>query len=351
MSYRVIQWATGAMGKTCLRGVIDHPALELVGLKVYNPKKVGADAGDIARRDPTGVKAVMDIEDILKLDADVVIHAPRITPPAGSHDGDIQRLLASGKNVISINGHTWPQHWGGDHFKAFEDACKEGGTSLLGAGLNPGWAMEKMAAAATGLCTQLDHVKVSETVLCNSIPSPEYIFDVLGFGSTPGQVDPNDPDWPPAQMLNVMFTEVVAQMVHRLGRPLDRVQTAHEMFAAETDVPTAAGTIPAGTVSHTGWRWLGVSEGKTLVTLAIDWMMNDTHLQNPDESLWKVEISGVPDIRIRLDMTKPDHIQARTHAEQFGVAGSVLNSIPLVCAAPPGVVEAPGITLHHKHFK
>jgi len=346
----VIQWATGAMGKTCLRGVIDHPDLTLAGLKVYNPAKAGADAGDIARRDTTGVKAVVDIEDVLAMDADVVIHAARITPPMDQHDADIQRLLASGKNVISINGHTYPQYGDQDRFKAFQAACEEGGTTLLGAGLNPGFAMEKLAASATGLCLRLDHLQVSETVLCNTIPSREYVFDVLGFGSEPGAVDPNDPAWPPAAMLNVMFREVVAQMVHRLGRPLDTVRTAHEMRAAPADVETAAGVIPAGTVSHTAWRWEGVSEGGTLVTLAIDWMMDGAHLDDPDESLWKVEIAGVPNIRIRLDMTKPADIQARTEAEQYGVAASAINSIPMVVAAPPGVMTAPGITLNHKHF-
>ena len=50
MGYRVIQWATGSMGKTCLRAVIDHPDLELVGLYVYSEKKAGVDAGDIAGR-------------------------------------------------------------------------------------------------------------------------------------------------------------------------------------------------------------------------------------------------------------------------------------------------------------
>ncbi|WP_374654928.1 hypothetical protein [Phenylobacterium sp.] len=34
---RVIQWATGSMGKTCLRAVIDSPDCELVGLFVYSP--------------------------------------------------------------------------------------------------------------------------------------------------------------------------------------------------------------------------------------------------------------------------------------------------------------------------
>ncbi len=57
MKYRVIQWATGSMGKTCLRAVIDHPDLELVGLYVCSNRKAGRDAGEIARRNPTGVIA------------------------------------------------------------------------------------------------------------------------------------------------------------------------------------------------------------------------------------------------------------------------------------------------------
>ena len=29
MAYKVIQWATGSMGKSCLRATIDHPDLDL----------------------------------------------------------------------------------------------------------------------------------------------------------------------------------------------------------------------------------------------------------------------------------------------------------------------------------
>ena len=54
----------GLMGKTCLRAVIDHRS-GLVGLYVYSDRKVGRDAGEIARRAPTGVIATNRIEDIL----------------------------------------------------------------------------------------------------------------------------------------------------------------------------------------------------------------------------------------------------------------------------------------------
>ncbi|MBW0018080.1 MAG: hypothetical protein JO236_11130 [Mycobacterium sp.] len=37
---RVAQWATGTTGRLALRAIIDTPALELVGVRVYDPDKV-----------------------------------------------------------------------------------------------------------------------------------------------------------------------------------------------------------------------------------------------------------------------------------------------------------------------
>ena len=97
-----------------------------------------------------------------------MIHAARLAPPYGSHDADILRLLASGKNVISINGYSRPQHWGGERVAALEAACRQGGTTLLGAGLNPGFAGEQLAVVATGVCTAIDHIEVVESVDCRA---------------------------------------------------------------------------------------------------------------------------------------------------------------------------------------
>ncbi len=54
---RVVQWATGAVGLAQLREVVDRPDLELVGLFVYDPAKVGVDAGTLVDRPPTGITA------------------------------------------------------------------------------------------------------------------------------------------------------------------------------------------------------------------------------------------------------------------------------------------------------
>ena len=47
MSYRVIQWATGNVGRAAIEGVLAHPDLELVGAFVYSDAKAGRDVGEL----------------------------------------------------------------------------------------------------------------------------------------------------------------------------------------------------------------------------------------------------------------------------------------------------------------
>jgi hypothetical protein len=344
MTYRVIQWATGAMGKSCLRAVIDHPAMELVGLYVYGDDKVGRDAGDIARRAPVGVTATRDVDEILALDADVVIHCARLAPPYGSHDADILRLLASGKNVISINGYSRPSHWTGARREALEAACRAGGTSLMAAGLNPGFAGEQMAIVATGVCQALDHVEVVESVDCRAMRNPDYVFRILGFGADPAAVDANDPAWGPASALNGMYEEVLAAMAEHLRLPLDEVRTDHRVHAATEDIAMAAGVIPQGRLAHVNWRWNGIVGGEPRLTMSIHWWMEEAHLDEPDPPLWRVHVRGNPGVRLSIDLEKREGDATPTSAEQLGVAGAVLNAIPHVVAAPPGLVTRPPAT-------
>jgi hypothetical protein len=46
-------------------------------------------------------------------------------------------------------------------------------------------------------------------------------------------------------------------------------------------------------------------------------------------------------VRISVEMEKRAGDTTPTSAEQIAVAGSVINAIPVVCAAPPGVMLRP----------
>ncbi len=266
MAYRVVQWATGAMGKAVLRTVIDHPGTELVGVYTYSDRKAGRDAGELAGRPATGVLATNDVAEILALDADVVVHAGRIGP-YGSHDEDFIRLLESGKNVITINGYSHPAHWSGDSTERLRAACDTGGTTLMAAGLNPGFIAEQIATVATGVCASVEHIEITEAADATEVRDPAYLFGALGFGADPAAFDPNDATQGPAVFLNGMYTETLAAVALRLGMDLERVETEHVVHPATADIELHAGVIRQGTVSHTNWRWHGIAGGRRRLTM------------------------------------------------------------------------------------
>ena len=341
MTYRVIQWATGAMGKTCLRTIIDHPDLELAGLYVYGYKKAGRDAGDIAYRDETGVVATRDIEDILAIDADIVIHAARLQPRYDHHDGDILRLLESGKNVVSINGNSFPAYWPEDRRRRFEEACAKGGTSFGGAGLNPGFAAERLLATALEMTLAPKSATLSEIVITKEVKSSQYVFDILGFGSMPGDVDPNSRDWVSAQTLHDMFSETAAAMADRLGVVPDEIVTDHGMRPAHDDMEIAAGAIPKGGACHFDWRWKALKDGTPVATVHIIWAMDKSYIAD-DEPLWRLSIDGTPKVDLVIELKPPEQRDGRTSAEQIGVAATVINAIPRIVEAPTGLIAATG---------
>lgn len=350
MSYRVIQWATGAMGKTCLKAIIEHPGVELAGLYVYGAQKVGKDAGEIARRDLTGVRATNNAKEILATQADVVVHAGRLAPPYGSHDDEIIALLESGKNVISINGYSFTQHWRGERLSRLEAACAKGGVSLMNAGLNPGFIAEQIAVVATGVCSEIDLIEVTESISCRELLQPAYAFDALGFGADIATNDPMNENWGPASALNGMYEEVVGAVAHRLGMNLDRIERDHSVYAATEDLHVNAGVVPRGVIGHTNWKWHGVIGGVRKITHSIHWYMETAHLDEANPPLWRVKIDGKPGVRISVDLEKRPTEKERTSAEQYAVAGAVINAIPVICAAPPGVIMRPIATPFRADF-
>lgn len=334
---RVIQWATGSMGKACLRAVLDDDRFQLVGLFVYGEAKAGRDAGDIARRPPTGVIATRFIDEILALDADIVVHAPMLGSPYTGHDADVRRLLESGKNVVSINHFFEPAALGLDYANGLFESALKGGVTLAGTGVNPGWVAERMAANAAAICLSHRNVATREIIDCTTIPNPTYVFGALGFGAAPGQIDLTD--GPLATTFTTMFSQSVEGLAARLGLTLDRFEADHAVSLAERDLIVAAGVIPAGTISATTWRVHGLIDGERRITHEVNWVMDPGQAPFAGKPHWEIEVDGLPGLRIAMDLvdTAPDGV--RTKPEQFAVAAMVREAIPRIVAALPGLLR------------
>jgi hypothetical protein len=71
---RVIQCATGNVGRHAVAAVHAHRDLELVGALVYTDEKAGRDVGEICEIGEIGVITTKNVDEILALDADCVLY-------------------------------------------------------------------------------------------------------------------------------------------------------------------------------------------------------------------------------------------------------------------------------------
>lgn len=101
MTYRVVVWGTGNVGRPAIRAIAAHRDLELVGVVVSSPAKVGRDAGDLAGIAPLGVVATDDVEIAFAPDVDCVFYAATADTRPMEAYMDLERLLRSGRNVVS----------------------------------------------------------------------------------------------------------------------------------------------------------------------------------------------------------------------------------------------------------
>ena len=337
---RVVQWATGSIGRVCLRHVIDHPGLELVGLMVHNPDKVGRDAGDIARRPPTGIFATDQIAEILALEADVVLHVPINGESPDEHVEDLGRLLRSGKNVITTVGFTYPWAVDRDRAAVLEQAARAGGATLFGTGINPGLVAERLAVTATSICTEVEHVLMQEAYDCTPVASPAFIFELAGFGRT--EADFWTASAGRAAFFQSLFGEVLGYLASALALPVERVESDHAVGITPDSLDLPAGTLPAGTVSAIRWQWSAVDRGgRARATIRMIWRAGPARPGWSDEDGWLVEIDGAPRVRMSLEVLDPVGRPEKSKAIQYAVAGPVVRAIDEVCAAPPGILVPP----------
>jgi hypothetical protein len=337
--YRVVQWATGTIGKTCLRAVLDHPDLALAGLYVYSDRKAGLDAGTIAGYPLTNIIATRDIGEILALDADVVIHTARLQLPYEQHDADVCALLRSGKNVITTAGDHYPAAHGPARLAMFDGAAKAGGVTLLGTGVNPGYMLERLVLGLTGMCVDVARIEVTELINAATLPDPDFVFTVMGMGSDPARLDLRA--GPLATLFGKLYGEAITFVCDRMNVALDQIRPDHSVVPAEHDLHVSAGLIPAGAVAATHWRWHAISRGRQFLTLSVIWTMDDELAGYAGPHHWRVDVTGLPDLHLTLDMADPPDTGRRTKAGQYMTAGAVVNAIPAVVAAPPGVLTPP----------
>jgi 4-hydroxy-tetrahydrodipicolinate reductase len=340
MTYRVIQWSTGNVGRYALRGIIGHPDLELVGLWVHSPEKAGRDAGELCGLPPVGVKATNDAAALVDLDADCVCYTATgdLRPFEVVHD--LVPLLRSGKNVVSssIVPLVWPQHVDASLREPLQSACVDGGVSCFTSGIDPGFANDVLPLLLTGVAERIDSVRVIEILNYATYDQPEVLFETMGFGKpldhTPILLAP--------RILSLAWGGVLKQLAAGLGIEIDEIRETHERRAADRTFDVGGMKIDEGTTAGLRFEVIGISGGKPRVIVEhVTRMAGDVAPDwppPPGKGGYVVEITGSPNIRCELTL------EGDGGDENSGglivTAMRLVNAIPAVCEAPPGLLSA-----------
>jgi hypothetical protein len=336
---RVIQWATGSVGQIQLREIIADPDLELAGLFVYSPDKVGVDAGTIAGCPSTGVVATNDKDEILATEADVVLHAASKGFAVNTNSEDIVALLASGKTVITTTSYGHLPTFGRDVDEAVRRACAEAGSRFHAAGEHPGFMFERLATTMTGLCGRIDKITVQEIVHVGGIREPAMLFELMGMGKQPEDISIESPMF---RAVSLQYEQSLAATAEGLGLRVDEIRHRVETATVDREVEVACGSLLPGSVVGQIMSWTAYHEGRPTLIAEEYWTCTDIPDWQIDTSrgmLVRVVLEGLPNISLEL-VIGPGAIPGNP-GEGTGttaVAMSALRAIPYVLSAPPGVV-------------
>jgi hypothetical protein len=332
---KVIQWATGGVGKAAIEGVINHPELELAGCYVHSSSKNGRDVGEILGSDPLGVTASSSVDDVLAVDADCVMYSPLV-----ANDDEVKAILRSGKNVVTPIGWVYPDRTH-PKVRAIAQAAIEGGVTLHGSGIHPGGITERFPLMVSSLSSAITHIRAEEFSDIRTYNSPDVVRHIMGFGGSPRDAMHG----PMATILESGFKMSVRMVADHMGFRIDpEIRTTQEVAVAASDIDSEVLPITAGAVAARRFRWDALVDGEPVITAAVNWLMGEADLEpawtfGERGERFEVQITGDPDVSLIFKGVHPESVAQGLQRNPgiVATANHCVNAIPYVCAAEPGI--------------
>jgi 2,4-diaminopentanoate dehydrogenase len=335
-------WSTGGVGKIAIDAVSRRPDMELVGVWVHSPEKVGRDAGELAGIEPLGVAATNDADALIALAPDAVVYAASGPERDGAAVPDYLRLLEAGINVVSTSSTSLvypPSYFVPAWRDQLEAAAKSGGASFYGSGIFPGFASDQLALLMTTQSKNIRTITASEIALNDHYPVADVMMDGMGFGR-PLDFEPmlSKPGF-----IEMAWKAPIFLIAGGLGVEVEQVHGSLDRELTDRDILVAFGTIKAGTCGAVRTRAAGVVDGREAIVIehlirmardvAPDWPTSES------DATYRVDIEGDPDIHCVLTLGAADgHGAGR--AAMASTAMRVVNAIPYVVDAPPGLLSS-----------
>jgi len=317
---RVVLFGVGAMGIGIAKLLLKKKGLRIVGAIDKAPDKVGKDLGEVLGTEkPLGVTISDDATKVLsEAKADVAVHATSsflkdVLP-------QLKELVKHGINVVSTCEElSYPYHSDADSADKLDKLAKEHEVTVLGTGINPGFLMDTLAITLTGVCQEVDSIRVERVM--NAATRRVPFQKKIGAGLTVEEFK--------EKMEKKLITghvgleQSIAMIAAALGWRLQKIEVGPvEPVIAERPVESEAIKVKPGQAAGLRQSAYGIMGGKPVVTLDFQAFIS------AKEEYDSITIEGTPTIR--------EKISPCVHGD-LGTAAIIVNSIPKVINAVPGL--------------
>jgi 4-hydroxy-tetrahydrodipicolinate reductase len=292
------------------------------------------------------VTATNDIDALLALDADCVCYTATADLRPWEAVDDIARILASGANVVSSSmvQLLHPKSSDKAMVERLTAACEEGGTSCFFSGIDPGFANDLIPIALTSACERVDSVRVLEILNYDTYDQPEVLFGTMGFAQPLDHV----PLLLFPGALSYAWGGAIGQIAESLGVDVEEIRETHEKATLDHDVHLAVGDVPAGTMAGLRFEVQGMVGGRPAIVIEHVTRLDDSVAPEwPHGNGYRIEIKGSPSFTVEVEMEGDDG--DHNTGGLVATAMRIINAIPHVCAAPPGMLSSLDLPLFGAH--
>jgi 4-hydroxy-tetrahydrodipicolinate reductase len=318
MSIRTLHVGLGPIGAAVARQIAGRAGFRIVGAVDVEPALAGRDLGGVIGLDRRlRVSVTNDLARALaKARADIAVlctssSLERVMP-------DIERILRARTAIVSTTeelAYPWYSHR--RRAAAIDDRARRARVGVLGTGVNPGFVMDALPIVLTGVCARVDRLTIQRVQDARQRRLP--FQQKIGAGLTEAEFAARVRA---GRVRHVGLTESVAMIAAALGWTLDRITDEIRPKVAEAPVRSDHLAVDAGRVCGLIQDGTGFRAGDPVIRLHME-----AYLGAP-ESYESVDIDGDPPLAMRIPSGVPGDI---------ATASVVVNMIPRVLAAPPGL--------------
>ncbi|GJN97089.1 diacylglycerol kinase [Mycobacterium marinum] len=339
MAIRVAHVGTGNVGRLALSELVTNPAFELTAVCVSTPEKVGRDAGDLAGVGiETGIAAINDLDAVLATAPECVVYCAMGDTRLPDAMADVMRILAAGSNVVGSSPGLLQYPWGVipvKYIARVQRVAEQGNSSIFITGVDPGFINDLLPFALAGTCQRIEQVRCMEIHDYASYDGAE-VMHYMGFGRSLDEV----PMLLQPGVLGIAWGTAIRQLAAGLGIEVDEITESYQREPAPEDFEIAVGPVAKGTQAVLQFEIRGMVDGQAAIVIEhITRLRPDLRPDWPQPASgggsYRIEITGEPSYAV--DIVPSSRNGDHNHAAIVGAAGRIVNAIPAVLTATPGI--------------